>query len=109
MPKRKIEPVISDEVKAIREKLDRDPSGASLTRSEKKREVSRDEAAYLLSAIAGREIPADYLRQLTRTDKGEPRLKPVRAIGGNTYLFSVESLLGIHFTKAHDKAEDGAG
>src|SRR5262249_25144863 len=101
--KRKIEQVVSDEVKAIREKLDKDASGTSLTKPEKKREVSRDEAAYLLSAIAGREISAEYIRQLIRGEK--PRLTPTRAIG-NTYLFTVESLLGIRFTKGHEKEEE---
>ena len=98
--KRKIEPVISDEVKAIRKKLEQDVSGAGLNKAEKKREVSRDEAAYLLSTIAGRVIDAEYIRQLLRGEK--PRLTPARAIG-NTYLFTVESLVGIRFTKAHEK------
>lgn len=101
--KRKIEPVISDEVKAIREKLDTDPSGSDLTKGERKREVSRDEAAYLLSTIAGRVISAEYIRQLIRGEK--PRLVPARAVG-NTYLFTVDSLLGVRFTRAHEKEED---
>ncbi len=103
MPKRA--PVISEEVLAIREKLDTDPSGKTLTRGEKKREVNREEAAYLLSAIAGRAISAEYIRQLIRTDRGaKPRLSPARSVG-NTYLFTVDSLLRVRFTRAHKEEE----
>ena len=105
MKKRKIEPVITDEVKAIREKLEQDASGAGLNRAERKREVSRDEAAYLLSALAGRVISADYIRQLIRGEK--PRLTPARSIG-NTYLFTVDSLLNVRFTRAHEEKEEDA-
>jgi hypothetical protein len=104
--KRKIEPVITDEVKAIREKLDADPRGISLTRAEKRREVSRAEAAYLLTPIARQydpsreEISPDYIRQLIRGKN--PRLTPARAVG-NTYLFTVDSLLRVRFTKAHEE------
>jgi hypothetical protein len=96
--RKKLEPVISQEVKAIREKLER---GERLTTRERKLEVSKDEAAYILSALAGREISANYIKQLTRGKEGkEPRLVPARAIG-NTYLYTVAALLGVRFTKAH--------
>jgi hypothetical protein len=107
--KRKIAPVITDEVKAIRQKLEQDASGAGLTRAEKKREVSRAEAAYLLTPIARQydpsreEIAPDYIRQLIRGKN--PRLTPARAVG-NTYLFTVDSLLRVRFTKARE--EDAA-
>jgi hypothetical protein len=93
--KRKLEPVISNEVKAIHNKLE---TGGSLTAKERRLEVSRDEAAYLLSALAGRTIEPVYIKQLTRGEK--PRLIPVRAVG-NTYLYRVESLLQVRFTRPH--------
>ncbi|GHO88141.1 hypothetical protein [Dictyobacter formicarum] len=92
---RTLEPVISDEVKAIRAKIE---AGTCLTTKEKRVEVSRDEAAFILGALAGREIEPGYIKQLTRGEK--PRLVPARPIG-NTYLYRVESLLGVRFTKAH--------
>ena len=97
MKKRKLEPVISDEVKAIHAKLE---AGERLPAKERRLEVSRDEAAYLLSALAGRTIEPIYMKQLTRGEK--PRLLPVRAVG-NTYLYSVESLLRIRFTRPHSQ------
>lgn len=103
--KRKLEPVITEEVKAIRAKLE---TGGRLTAKEKKLEVSRDEAAYILSALAGRTIEPGYLKQLTRGEK--PRLVPARSVG-NTYLYTVDSLLGVRFTRAHSeesKEEDAA-
>ncbi len=103
--KRKIEPVIADEIRAMRKKLEANPNGAGLTRAERKREVSRDEAAYLLSGLAGRVVQPDYIRQLIRGKN--PRLWPSRAIG-NTYLFTVESLLGVRFNKTHEKEEEDA-
>jgi hypothetical protein len=91
-------PVISDKVKAIHDKLQVSPKGDTLTRSEKALEITREEAAYLLSLRAGRNITTDYLRQLMRGDK--PRLKPYRATG-NTYTYTVEALLEVKFTKQH--------
>jgi hypothetical protein len=98
--KRKIEPVISERVCAIRAKLEQ---GERLTKADRELEVSRDEAAFLLSAIAGRQIKPDYIKQITRGEKA--RLSPSRAVG-NTYLFTVESLLGVRFTKAHKEAKE---
>lgn len=95
---RKANPIISDKVKMIYGKLQVDPRGEVLTRSEKALEVTREEAAYLLSLRAGRDITPDYLRQLTRGDK--PRLRPYRSTG-NTYTYQVEALLDVKFTKAH--------
>lgn len=95
---RKAAPIISERAKAIYSKLQVDPQGDTLTRGEKCLEITREEAAYLLSLRAGRNITPDYLRQLTRGDK--PRLKPYRSTG-NTYTYTVEALLEVRFTKAH--------
>lgn len=97
----KLKSVISDEVKEIRTKLE---ASERLTSKEKKLEVSRDEAAYILSAVAGRMIEPAYIKQLIRTDKGNPRLVPARAIG-DTYLYTVGSLLEVRFTKTHGGRE----
>jgi len=96
--------VISDKVRSIHDKLQTSPKGETLTRNEKALEVTREEAAYLLSLRAGRNITTDYLRQLMRGDK--PRLKPYRATG-NTYTYTVEALLEVKFTKQH-KSENEA-
>lgn len=95
--KRKLAPTISEPVKAIRAKLE---AGQRVTNKEKQLEVTRDEAAYLLTTLAGRVIEPNYLKQLTRGEK--PRLMPARLVG-NTYMYTVEALLGVHFTKAHTK------
>ena len=101
---KKAAPVISDKVKAIHEKLLASPKGDTLTRSERTLEITREEAAYLLSLRAGRNITTDYLRQLMRGDK--PRLKPYRSTG-NTYTYTVEALLEVKFSKRH-KSENEA-
>ena len=101
---RKAASTISDKVKVISGKLQTSPKGDSLTRSEKALEVTREEAAYLLSLRAGRTITTDYLRQLMRGNK--PRLKPYRSTG-NTYTYTVEALLAVKFTR-HHKVESGS-
>jgi hypothetical protein len=89
---------ISEKVKRIGAKLQEDKTGDTLTRGELATEVTRQEAAYLLSIRAGRQISGDYLKQLTRPAR--PRLVPSRR-AGNTYLYTVESLLYVRFTKPH--------
>lgn len=103
MTPRRVEPVISEKVRAIHAKLQADPTGENLTRTEKTLEVTREEAAYLLSVRASRTITTDYLRQLTRGDK--PRLMPSRATG-NTYMYRVDALLAVRFTRKHKPAEE---
>jgi hypothetical protein len=105
MTPRRIEPVISDRVRVIHDKLLADRTGDSLTRAEKALEVTREEAAYLLSALAGRTISTEYLRQLTRGDK--PRLVPSRATG-NTYMYQVDALLTVRFTRAHKQSGESS-
>ncbi len=91
---------ISDKVVGIGEKLMADPKGETLTRGEKALEVTRDETLFLLSILAGRNITGDYLRQLTRGEK--PRLAPARP-AGNSYLYRVEHIVDVRFTKPHKK------
>jgi len=100
MPERLISSAISEKVRAIHNKLEQDRTGDTLTKSERNLEVTNGEAAYLLSAIAGRAIDRRYLAQLTREDKDHKRrLYPHRAVG-NAYTYLVESLLTIRFIKA---------
>lgn len=105
MPRRLLSPALSDKVKEIHSKLEHDRTGDMLTRSERKLEVTNEEAAYLLSAIAGRAISHRYLAQLTRDDKDHKRrLHPHRVVG-NAYTYLVESLLGIRFIKPRGQKE----
>jgi len=103
---RKRAPAFSQEIQAIRTKLETDPSGRTLTRAEKKREVLKDEAAYLLSALAERTISPRYIKELTRVDKG-PRLKPARVVG-TTFIYTVADLLGVKFNKVQREEETEA-
>lgn len=99
MQKRMVEPVISDKVKAICQKLEQDRTGDTLTKSERSLEVSREEAAHILSARApaGREIEPRRLAQYMRQDgRHKGRLVPYRATG-NTYTYQVASLLNVRF------------
>lgn len=89
-------PVYSEKARAIYEKLEQAPDGSTLTRTDRNLEVTRDEAALLLSARAGWTISPDYLRQLLMAD----RLKFYRKIG-NTYTYLVSELLRVVFTKSH--------
>lgn len=95
----RVRPAISEKVRMIHDKLEK---RETLSRNEKALEVTKDEAAYLLSKIAGRDIKADYLKQLTRGDN--PRL-PIHRSLGNTYTYLVGDLLGVRFTKPHKKKE----
>jgi hypothetical protein len=105
MPERFLSSVISDKAKTIYSKLEQDRTGDTLTRSERNLEVTNEEAAYLLSALAGRTISHRYLAQLTREDKEHKRrLRPYRVVG-NTYTYLVESLLGIRFIKVAEKKQ----
>jgi len=100
MSERLISSAISEKVRTIYSKLEQDRTGDTLTRSEHSLEVTNEEAAYLLSAIAGRAIDRRYLAQLTREDKDHKRrLHPHRAVG-NAYTYLVESLLRIRFIKS---------
>jgi hypothetical protein len=92
-------------VKAIHEKLEEDRTGNTLTETELNLEVTNEEAAFLLSAIAGRDISHRYLGQLTREYKGNRRrLYPYRAVG-NAYTYQVEALLKIRFISQSKKRE----
>ncbi len=103
MPDRLVSPTISEKVKAIHHKLQEDRAGNTLTEAERNLEVTNEEAAYLLSAIAGRTISRRYLAQLTREDeKHKRRLHPYRAVG-NAYTYQVEALLNIRFIKQPDR------
>jgi ribosomal protein S3AE len=94
---RKLEPEIREEVKTICNKI---AEGKRLTTKEKLLEVSKYEAASILTVRAGWQIKPDYIKQLTRGK--QPRLTAARAIG-STYLYTVESLLKVRFTTAHNK------
>ena len=96
---RKMQPAISEKIKAIREKIQ---NKQELTRGEKATEATKGEAAYLLSVIAGRKVDPDYLKQLVWHE----RLKPHRAIG-NTYTYLVGDLLDVRFTKSHTRKKEG--
>jgi hypothetical protein len=96
-PKRIVEPLTSEKVKAIHSKLQEDRTGNTLTQDERNLEVTHEEAAFLLSAIAGRFISHRYLGQLTREDKDHKRrLHPYRSVG-SAYTYQVEALLKIRF------------
>ena len=96
-------PHISERTEAIAQKL---RANERLTRGEENHEVTRDEAAYLLSIIAGRSISPRYMAQLTRQDKAHPkaRLEPSR-VSGNMYLYRVGSLLTVRFNRVKGQAE----
>jgi hypothetical protein len=96
-------PHISEKTEIIAQKL---RTKERLTRGEENHEVTRDEAAYLLSIIAGRDISPRYISQLTRQDAAHPkaRLEPSR-ISGNTYLYRVGSLLTVRFNRVKGQAE----
>lgn len=97
MPKRIVEPRLSEKVKVIRSKLEEDRTGNTLTQDERNLEVTHEEVAFLLSAIAGREISHRYLGQLTREDeKHKRRLNPYRSVG-SAYTYQVKALLKIRF------------
>jgi len=98
---RKIAFTPSEEIQTIRAKLETDPSGRTLTEAEKEREVLKEEAAYLLSVLAGREINQRYVKELTREDKGA-RLKPARVIG-STFIYTVADLLKLKFNNMGKK------
>jgi hypothetical protein len=89
-------PVYSEKARAIYEKLEQATDGSTLTKTEKNLEVTRDEAALLLSARAGWTIQPDYLRQLIKAG----RLKSYRQIG-NSYTYLVSELLITVFTSSH--------
>lgn len=96
-PKRIVEPLLSEQVKAIHNKLEEDRTGNTLTQDELNLEVTNEEAAYLLSVIAGRSISHRYLGQLTREDeKHKRRLIPYRSVG-SAYTYQVGALLKIRF------------
>jgi hypothetical protein len=97
----------SEDLQVIRAKIEDDPSGGTLSPAEKKREVVKDEAAYLLSALAGREISQRYIKELIREDKG-PRLRPVRVVG-NTFFYRVSDLLRVRFNKMAQEPESAEG
>jgi hypothetical protein len=106
--KRKPTITITPEVQAIRAKIE---AGERLTAKERRKEVAKEEAAYLLTAIArrsdpSREVKAAYIKQLTREDEThKPRLVASNVVG-NSYLYTVESLLQVRFTKAHKEGEE---
>ena len=103
--KRVVEPKTSEKVKAIHSKLQEDRTGITLTQKERNLEVTHEEAAFLLSAIAGREISHRYLGQLTREDKDHKRrLHPYRSVG-SAYTYQVEALLTIRFIKPREQAQ----
>ena len=102
MARRKVEQVISPQVEAICSKLKEDATGDTLTRGEKQLIVTREEAAYIASAIAGRTIAPDYIRQLTRSET--PRLVPEKT-AGNTYLYKVDNVIRVKFTSGHKREE----
>jgi hypothetical protein len=91
-------------IQSIRAKLETDPSGQTLTEAEKEREVFKEEAAYLLSVLAGRVISQRYVKELTREDKGA-RLKPVNIIG-STFIYKVADLLHLKFNNMEKKGTD---
>lgn len=104
-PKRIVEPLTSEKVKAIHSKLQEDRTGNTLTQNERNLEVTHEEAALLLSAIAGRDISHRYLGQLTREDeKHKRRLHPYRSVG-SAYTYQVEALLKIRFIKIREQSE----
>jgi hypothetical protein len=109
MSERLISSAISEKVKTISSKLEQDRTGSILTRSERNLEVTNEEAAYLLTAIAGRVISRRYLAQLTREDAKHKkrRLEPHRAIG-NAYTYLVEALLGIRFIAVPERKKEEA-
>ncbi len=102
---RKAQATISPQVEAIGAKLEADRTGETLTRTEKQRVITREEAAYLASILAERTISPDYIRQLTRGPK--PRLVPERATG-NTYLYKVGDVIRVRFTSGHKREEEKA-
>lgn len=96
-PKRIVDPMLSEKVKVIHSKLQEDRTGNTLTQDERDLEITHEEAAHLLSAIAGRHISHRYLGQLTRDDKDHKRrLQPYRSVG-SAYTYQVEALLKIRF------------
>ena len=99
---RRVEPFISIQVQTICEKLKTDKTGDTLTRSENALLVTKDEAAIIASVLAGWDISADYIRQLTRGNK--PRLTPKKPVG-NTYLYQVGDLINVRFTTSHKKTD----
>ena|SRR5436305_238682 len=101
---RKIAFTPSEEIQTIRAKLETDPSGRTLTEAEKEREVLKEEAAYLLSALAGRDISQRYIKELTREDKGA-RLKPIRVVG-SIFIYKVDDLLKLKFNNMGKKGTD---
>lgn len=108
MPKRIVEPFISEKAKTIHRKLQEDRTGATLTQDERYLEVTHEETAYLLSAIAGRKISHRYLAQLTREDETHKRrLYPYRSVG-SAYTYQVEALLKIRFISVSKKKQEEA-
>ncbi len=103
MARRKTGVTISAQVEAICSKLEADKTGETLTRGEKQLIITREEAARIASVLAGREITADYIRQLTRGEK--PRLIPEKATG-NTYLYKVGDVIRVRFTSGHKREEE---
>ena len=104
-PKRIVEPLTSERVKAIHSKLQEDRTGNTLTQEERDLEVTHEEAAHLLSAIAGRFISHRYLGQLTREDsEHKRRLHPYRSVG-SAYTYRVEALLKIRFIKNREQSQ----
>lgn len=85
-------------IEAICEKI---KSGIALTRAEKNHELVKEEAAVLLSVIAGRTITPKYVHELTRKDKGS-RLIPYRAVS-YTLFFRVSDLLALKFNRMAEK------
>jgi len=94
-------PTYGDKAVAIHKKLLTDRDGRTLLRPERLLEVTRDEAALLLSARAGWTISPDYLRQLLKSG----RLKYCRQIG-NTYTYLVSELLKVQFTSTHKQQQE---
>jgi hypothetical protein len=109
MPKRIVEPMLSEKVKVIHSKLQEDRTGKTLTQEERNLEVTHEEAAHLLSAIASRRISHRYLGQLTRDDKDHKRrLQPYRSVG-SAYTYQVEALLKIRFIKQRNRKQSQQG
>src|SRR5437763_8669286 len=83
------------DIQALADKRQADPGGGTLSAREKNREIVKEEAAVLLTVLAGRTISHRYVKELAREDKGS-RLKPSRTVG-TTFFYRVGDLLQVKF------------
>lgn len=100
----KSEYIPTADILALADKLRADPTGGTLTRTEKNREIVKEEVAVLLSVLAGRTISHRYVKELAREDKGS-RLRPSRIVS-TTFFYRVGDLLHVTFNRMTEKSSE---